>query len=266
MLQIPSVRLNAATVLYSSQTTKTIDDNNGRWNLQKTKFLKGNVRSLNWLLITGPGVRSTGESVRALTEHFNQQVRVTGVSQSSQRLGDPLTLDNGKEETLDTTLRDYLSNSKSTVPDIVVLLLKQKDQRLYSSFKYLADCVYILQSICVTEEKMKPKKNGWNNGPALGQYLANVSMKANLKMAGINHSAQGVEKWLKNTIVIGADVTHPGSGSLQGSPSIAAIVSSLEANGGRFRGRLQLQNPKQEVSLIKHKSQASLTAANSTDH
>ncbi|CAN9434596.1 unnamed protein product [Alternaria alternata] len=96
-------------------------------------------------------------------------------------------------------------------------------------------------------DKMRPKNLDWSNDSALGQYMANVAMKENLKMAGINHSAQGVEEQLENTIVIGADVTHPGSGALQGTPSIAAIVSSLEANGGRFRGNMRLQSAKQEI-------------------
>jgi eukaryotic translation initiation factor 2C len=94
---------------------------------------------------------------------------------------------------------------------------------------------------------MKPRIDGWHNDNALGQYMANVAMKANLKGAGINHSAPGVSNWLSNTLVIGADVTHPGSGALEGSPSVAAMVGSLEASGGRFRGKMELQPGKQEV-------------------
>ena len=199
--------------------------------------------------------------MRALTRNFDRKVKETGVSRTSERADEVLSLSDDTEFTLKMMLENYLGKNREDVPDIVVLLLKTKDQHLYSSFKFLKDVVFILQSICVTEDKMRPKNLDWSNDSALGQYMANVAMKENLKMAGINHSAQGVEEQLENTIVIGADVTHPGSGALQGTPSIAAIVSSLEANGGRFRGNMRLQSAKQEVSSTKHKSQASMLAA-----
>jgi eukaryotic translation initiation factor 2C len=94
---------------------------------------------------------------------------------------------------------------------------------------------------------MMPKRDGWQNINALGQHMANVAMKTNLNGGGTNHTAKGVDKWLSNTLVLGADVTHPGSGALQGSSSIAALVGSRGANWGDFRGVMQLQLAKQEV-------------------
>jgi eukaryotic translation initiation factor 2C len=81
----------------------------------------------------------------------------------------------------------------------------------------------------------------------LGQYMANVAMKANLKGGGTNHAANGVDKSLSNTLVLGADITHPGSGAFQGSPSTAALVGLREANRDDFRGVMHLQLAKQEV-------------------
>tara|TARA_R110002003_G_scaffold138_10_gene12728 strand:+ start:9272 stop:9577 length:306 start_codon:yes stop_codon:yes gene_type:complete len=37
------------------------------------------------------------------------------------------------------------------------------------------------------------------------------------------------------------DVTHPGPGSLFGTPSIAAIVGSVDQYGGKFLGSMRLQ-------------------------
>jgi eukaryotic translation initiation factor 2C len=128
------------------------------------------------------------------------------------------------------------------VPDIFILLMVNKNQELYSSFKYLADKVFVFQSICMTMASMR--------GANITQYMANVAMKANLKMAGINHSAQGIDTWLDKTLVLGADCTHPGSGAVKGSPSVTAVVGSLEANGGRFCGKLRLQPGKQEVYVL----------------
>jgi eukaryotic translation initiation factor 2C len=72
-------------------------------------------------------------------------------------------------------------------------------------------------------------------------------MKANLKFAGINHTADGVSNWLDKTLVIGSDLTHPGNGAVDQCPSIAAVVSSVGKDGGLFYGRLWLQR-KSDVS------------------
>jgi eukaryotic translation initiation factor 2C len=80
-------------------------------------------------------------------------------------------------------------------------------------------------------------------------------MKANLKFRGINHCAESSndvsKKWLKDTLVLGADVTHPSGGALPGCPSIAAVVGSTEETGGRFLGSVQLQSEgNKEVSYL----------------
>lgn len=38
-----------------------------------------------------------------------------------------------------------------------------------------------------------------------------------------------------------SDVTHAGPGSLNGTPSIAAIVGSVDKDGGKFLGSMRLQ-------------------------
>ncbi|KAG9194153.1 hypothetical protein G6011_04188 [Alternaria panax] len=240
MLQIPSVRLPYPSILYGNSATTVAAGETGRWNLQNFTFLQRNADNLSWKLIRGPGVNDG--SATLLTANFNSQLRQTGVTLNAQNQGAPLVLYNSTERHLENTIRNYLVHMKEQkllVPDIFVLLMRNKDQKLYSSFKYLTDKVFVLQSICMTVSSMR--------GGNITQYMANVAMKANLKMAGINHSAPGIETWLNKTLVLGADCTHPGSGALKGSPSVAAVVGSLDANGGRFRGKLKLQPGKQEI-------------------
>ncbi|KAI4615118.1 hypothetical protein J4E83_006842 [Alternaria metachromatica] len=243
MIQIPSVRLPFPAILYQGNATnKVVDQRSGRWNLQNAKFLQRKAGNVSWKLIAGPNVDPRGDSVRRVETHFNAALRQYGVALNSRMEGQPLNLSNATEDDLSHTIRVYLQSrqdQQQPVPDIFVLLLSQKDQNLYSNFKYLADKVYVLQSICMIEANTK--------GNGIAQYMANIAMKANLKMAGINHSTPGLDKDLSNTLILGADCTHPGSGALAGSPSVAAVVGSLEANGGRFRGKLKLQRPKEEI-------------------
>jgi hypothetical protein len=91
---------------------------------------------------------------------------------------------------------------------------------------------------------------------SLIQYLGNVMMKANLKCEGINHAAGGawsetdnstykvaMTDQIRDTMMLGADVTHPSLNSIEGCPSIAAIVGSVDDYGGKFLGSMLLQNP-----------------------
>lgn len=61
------------------------------------------------------------------------------------------------------------------------------------------------------------------------QYFANLSMKFNAKLGGVNHIVTGrtMDKLKeRGTMFVGADVTHPSFLSLPGTPSIAGVVAS----------------------------------------
>jgi len=140
-------------------------------------------------------------------------------------------------------LRDELNRAKQTTTKgrkIVMLQLEQRDRYVYNIFKDMADREFGLQSVCITEEKADSD---------LEQYLGNVMMKVNLKCEGINHSAgdpvanfkESLQTKLKDTMILGADVTHPSTASIEGCPSIAAIVGSVDLHGGKFLGSMRLQ-------------------------
>ena len=82
------------------------------------------------------------------------------------------------------------------------------------------------------------------------QYFSNVALKLNMKLGGVNHQLDPESmRWLlqKKTMVVGLDVTHPGPGSLAGTPSIAAAVASVDDKFAQFPASLRCQNSKQEV-------------------
>jgi len=82
------------------------------------------------------------------------------------------------------------------------------------------------------------------------QYYANVALKVNMKMGGVNHTLDPKSlTWLKGmpTMLVGMDVTHPGPGTIKGTPSIAAVVASVDANFGQFPASLRMQESKKEM-------------------
>ena len=70
--------------------------------------------------------------------------------------------------------------------------------------------------------------------------MANVAMKV-YQTSGINHSVSKPHPILKGTLLLGADATHPGGTSNPSTPSVAAVVGSLDAKCVRFYGSMRLQ-------------------------
>lgn len=79
-------------------------------------------------------------------------------------------------------------------------------------------------------------------------------MKAKIKCGGINHTAGGpvdpksmsyitaITYQIKDMMLLGADVTHPSVASIEGCPSIAAMVGSVDNWSGKFLGSMRLQD------------------------
>lgn len=57
--------------------------------------------------------------------------------------------------------------------------------------------------------------------------------------------------WLAQmpTMLIGIDVTHPGPGSVKGTPSIAAVVASCDTSYAQYPASMEIQETKKEVQF-----------------
>lgn len=126
------------------------------------------------------------------------------------------------------TMRKKLLDVCSKDGSLVILLLRSPDIPAYCTFKNLTDRVVPIQSICMTTKA----------GKHVDEKITNIMMKVNLKFAGNNHAVSGVADWLRTTMVVGADLVDPGTGAFPGTPSIAAIVASVDPSSGKCLGSL----------------------------
>jgi eukaryotic translation initiation factor 2C len=72
----------------------------------------------------------------------------------------------------------------------------------------------------------------------------------NTKLGGTNHLLDDdAMHWLREnrTLVLGASVMHPGPGSARGTPSIAAVVASVDENFVQYPASLRIQQSHSEV-------------------
>jgi len=114
---------------------------------------------------------------------------------------------------------------------------------VYAGIKHLCDSYLDLATVCVHSAKIRKEKGQ-------PQYFANVALKVNMKLGGINHSLDPRSMaWLKRvpTMLMGIDVTHPGPGSVKGAPSIAAVVASYEAEFAQYPASMEIQETKKEM-------------------
>lgn len=114
---------------------------------------------------------------------------------------------------------------------MVVLPVKDKD--LYSEVKRVGDSVVGIPTQCVQLKLVQQAKP---------QVCANISLKINAKMGGVNHVIDSSLKpvFTEPTIVFGADVTHP-SPTENGIPSIAAVVASMDRHATKYQARVKAQ-------------------------
>jgi eukaryotic translation initiation factor 2C len=75
-------------------------------------------------------------------------------------------------------------------------------------------------------------------------------------------------RWLsKNTMMVGIDVTHPGMGTQEGTPSIAAVVASVDDKFVQFPASLRIQKAQQmkEVSGFLQRSKSEHSSCSNID-
>ncbi|KAF2502246.1 Piwi-domain-containing protein [Lophium mytilinum] len=236
MLSVPSRILAKPTILYTERQATPSDS--ARWSLESQRFLKTTDDEIKMhVILEGDNHRNKliyheAEYVEKLIESlrsYGLKVVDDYKDTSKSWLGSGNFLDSFQRE---------LDKAKKNGCDIVCLVLRKKSTDVYSEFKVIADRATGVHTICLCEDRLL--KFGGVKKDVMG-HLANVAMKVNLKFGGTNHSVAGITPFLKDTLVLGADVTHPTGGSVNGTPSIAAVVGSVDENGGRMLGSMRLQ-------------------------
>ncbi|KAM3212183.1 hypothetical protein ACQJBY_065328 [Aegilops geniculata] len=128
--------------------------------------------------------------------------------------------------------------------ELLLAILPDNNGALYGDIKRICETdLGLISQCCLTKHVFKISK----------QYLANVSLKINVKMGGRNTVLVDALSWRIPlvsdipTIIFGADVTHPETGE-DSSPSIAAVVASQDwPEVTKYAGLVCAQAHRQEL-------------------
>ncbi|OBZ75515.1 Protein argonaute-2 [Grifola frondosa] len=134
---------------------------------------------------------------------------------------------------------------KGSRPTILICFLPQEAAELRSRIKSWGDTENMVPTQC-----LRMGKYDKTNAKHLDQYCNNVALKINVKIGGINSRLQldpaALGGFLSKSIVIGADVGHPGPG-LTSRPSITSVVSSVNADATLYSAFASVQAPRKEI-------------------
>jgi eukaryotic translation initiation factor 2C len=244
LIKVPGRVLTGPKVIYKDEGggkgDKFADPRFGSWNMIKIRFNVG-AELLKWkaVMIGLPDMRDPFRQPElvALLQEFHHGLRKIGVLASPPAPPERLQLQNPEDPAIST----YMKRNVGQV-QLLFFILPQSNIPLYKRIKTVADRDYGIHNVCAVGTKLAKEKGR-------DQYIANVALKFNLKLGGINQKVETKNLGIiheNKTMVVGIDVTHPAPGSASNAPSISAMVASVDNVLGQWPATLRIQRGRQE--------------------
>ncbi|OTB09514.1 hypothetical protein M426DRAFT_50484 [Hypoxylon sp. CI-4A] len=257
LLTVKGRELMAPSINYldpSAKRTKTIQTFEGSWNMRDVKVARpGNpIKKWTWIHVDYDEGRPFDQdlvlnSMRNFVKfmRLNMGIAMAEAPISSGQI--PFRVGIQRRIPYIDTLRERFKLFPKENPDFVFVVLpgKKTDTDMYKAVKYLGDVEFGIPTVCVLRSNVT-KRDGNNL-----QYFANVALKVNLKMGGINHKLSNEVNIIKDgkTMVVGYDVTHPTNlqSNAEGLPSLVGMVSSIDTNLAQWPASAWAQTGKVEM-------------------
>ncbi|KAL8166531.1 hypothetical protein V2J09_008030 [Rumex salicifolius] len=217
----------------------------GQWNMMNKKMVNGGTVN-NWMCINFS--RNVQDNVaRGFCSELAQMCQISGMVFNPEPVLPVLSARPDQiERALKTRYHDAMTKlqPQKRELDLLVVILPDNNGSLYGDLKRICETeLGIVSQCCLTKHVFKMSK----------QYLANVSLKINVKVGGRNTVlVDALSRRIplvsdEPTIIFGADVTHPHPGE-DSSPSIAAVVASQDwPEVTKYAGLVSAQAHRQEL-------------------
>jgi len=243
MAEVDARILPPPYIMYGNPTCMNVGEN-GSWNLRDVKFLQGRPLK-SWGVVSL--VRREDFDLARFLEELYRMLVTCGVQVGNTR---PQVVW-GNMGNIAPSLhqaRDLAERQFNMIPQLILVALPAKEVQPYKEVKRVSDTELGIPSQCFVVTKA--------GGP---QYCANVALKINAKLDGINGALLADQTnparfmlrlgEYPHFVVMGADVTHPTAAARRdpGERSIAAVVCSRDRTLCRFASRMLLQAAGAEV-------------------
>ncbi|KAK0435064.1 Piwi domain-containing protein [Armillaria borealis] len=242
-MEIPARMITAPELKYGPGSKQLIvRPRDGTWNLVDKKFSKPMPLGSWIVVIFVPQHFFRPDDANRMIAALVQGCEAVGMQVSEKQ---PPFVYKNAQSNIDKSIMDALTQTttgRKTTPTFIVCILPDRSNAdLYTAVKHCGDIKRGVANQCLRVGECKR---------ARPQYWANVAMKINAKLGGVNvipdpKSAPIISDPRQPTIVMGADVMHPAPGSQ--SPSYAAVVANIDSNGAQYTSKTKPQLGRQEM-------------------
>ncbi|KAF9464018.1 argonaute-like protein [Collybia nuda] len=245
--------LSPSKLMYSpGGKQRTVAPANGMWNMVDKRFFQSNPIK-NWAIIIYESRGRFGD----------QEVSdiIQGIQSASKKFGIQITnptpyvkYENGQGDIF-KHFRDAgneIRTTKGEIPNLMFVVLPEHGGEIYTKVKHFGDIKAGVATQCLKSTKCNRAKE---------QYWANVLLKVNVKLGGVNVildpvSFNALSDPNNPTIIMGADVMDPPA-SVFDRPSYSALVSSVDSNCAKYIASIQVQPTRQQIivkmyDMVKH--------------
>ncbi|CAB4394807.1 unnamed protein product [Rhizophagus irregularis] len=242
--------LESTAVEYAENVT--IPANNGKWNLKNVKFVKSGEMLAFWQVVVfeQQEKRISEEDVYSFIEKLITQCKIQGMN-ITKNIPHIQYVQYHKDD-LDKVIKSTYEDAKKTLnrpPQMMLFIIpgdkiQSTNTKLYETIKRVMDTEIGCLTQCVSVNSNYKKL--FNNL----QYCANLTMKMNLKLGGVNSVLPEKKIGLpsgEDVLLLGADVTHPKD---KNGCSICSVVGSLDNRATRFITKYQVQERSGREEII----------------
>ncbi|KAH8113254.1 argonaute-like protein [Phellopilus nigrolimitatus] len=224
----------------------------GAWNMIDRRFYRPSEIK-GWVVVVYERVqRFNMEAAQNMIDGLLASFKEVGIGCPDTK---PLVkYENGQGKILDqlrSAGQEYNKNRR-VFPTLIVAVLPEGGTDIYTSIKHFGDCVAGVSTQCLKSSKCFRAKP---------QYYANVCLKINVKLGGINTipdpaSVRYLTDPANPTIIMGADVIHPAPGS-EGRPSFTSVVGNVDSDTSKYIATTRVQTSRKEMiddleEMVKH--------------
>ncbi|KAL8152519.1 hypothetical protein V2J09_010279 [Rumex salicifolius] len=215
----------------------------GQWNMINKKVINGSTVN-NWACINfSRTVQET--AARGFCRQLVQMCQVSGMDFNPEPL---IPIHTARPDQVKKALRHVYNTAANKLEgkdlELLIAILPDNNGSLYGDLKRICETdLGLISQCCLTKYVLKVSR----------QYLANLSLKINVKLGGRNTvlldalSSRIPMVSDTPTIIFGADVTHSENGE-DASPSIAAVVASQDwPEVTKYAGLVSAQPHRQEI-------------------
>ncbi|KAI0483833.1 ribonuclease H-like domain-containing protein [Xylaria cf. heliscus] len=250
LLTVQGRELPPPVIVYTDakqpKSSKLVQVREGEWNMENVRVVKPGKRIERWFCISideGYQAPDKHDQVLSGMKKWVNFLQSQGIDIASTPLGGTVTHVTVTQSPTEAIKPTFLKMQQHN-PQLVFVVLpgKKTDTRIYNEVKKLCHIDFGYQSQAVLAANLV-KQNL--------QIFANLGLKINLKMGGVNHRLGNGVTIVKQkpTMIVGYDVTHPTNlaGNSRGVPSLAGMVASVDSDLGQWPGTAWAQSARQEM-------------------